>query len=61
MLIEKRDLEVIRLDAVSLRPKVKLQIPPLRFASVGMTKWRVVLHLGIGSRGWTEPAQQHRI
>ncbi len=54
MSIEKRNLEVIRLGAVWLRPKVKLQIPPLRYASVGMTKWKVALHLGIGSRGRTE-------
>jgi hypothetical protein len=77
--------------AQSLCPKVKLQIPPLRYpgfpvelggvgelhaafptesrtrggwwvprnrksrcASVGMTKWRVALHLGSGGEGWTE-------
>jgi hypothetical protein len=34
-------------------PEVKLQIPPLRFASVGMTKWRVALHLSSGGGGWT--------
>ena len=26
-------------------------------ATVGMTKWRVAMHLGCGGRGWTEPAQ----
>jgi hypothetical protein len=47
--MEKRNPE-----AHSLCPKVKLQIPPLRYAPVGMTKWRVALHLGSGGRGWTE-------
>jgi hypothetical protein len=42
----------------SLRPKVKLQIPPLRCASVGMTKGRAALHLGSSGDGWTEPAQR---
>ena len=40
--------------AHSLCPKVKLQVPPLRCAPVGMTKWRVVLHLGSGRDGGTE-------
>jgi len=36
-------------------PKEKLQVPPLRFAPVGMTKWSVALHLGSSGGGWTEP------
>ena len=44
--------------AHSLSPKVQLQIPLLRCASVGMTKSRAALHLGSGGGGWTEPAQQ---
>jgi len=35
----------------------KLQVPPLRCAPVGMTKWKVAAHLGSGGDGWTEPAQ----
>jgi hypothetical protein len=35
----------------------KLQIPRLRF---GMTKGRVVAHLGSGGGGWTEPVQQQQ-
>jgi hypothetical protein len=34
-----------------LCPKMKLQVPPLRFASVGMTKGRAALHLGMGGGG----------
>jgi len=30
--------------------KVKLQIPPLRFASVGMTKFRLVQHFIVGDQ-----------
>ena len=57
MLIEKRNLEVIRLGAVPLCPKVKLQISPLRSASVGMTKWRVALLLGMVERdGQSQPS-----
>ena len=33
----------------------KMQIPPLRFAPVGMTRWRVELHLGSGGGGSKEP------
>ena len=28
--------------------------PSLRYAPVGMTKWRAVAHLGMGGGGWTE-------
>jgi hypothetical protein len=81
--------------AHSLWPKVKLQVPPLRYpgfpvelvgvgelhatfltesrtrgrwltphsrkfgyASVGMTKWRVVAHLGSRGAGWTESTNE---
>ena len=37
----------------SLCPKVKLQVPPLRCAPVGMTKSRVVADLGSDREGWT--------
>jgi len=30
-----------------------LQVPPLRCAPVGMTKWRVAAHLCGGGGGWT--------
>jgi hypothetical protein len=40
--------------ALSLCAKVKLQVPPLRFATVGMTNFRVAAHLGSGGGGWTE-------
>jgi hypothetical protein len=40
--------------AHSLCPKVKLQVPPLRFAPVGMTNSRVAAHLGSGGGGGTE-------
>jgi len=33
------------------------QVPPLRFAPVGMTNWRVAAHLGMGGEGWTEANQ----
>jgi hypothetical protein len=41
-----------------LRRKVKLQVPPLRFASVGMTNLRVAAHLGGGGGGWTKSANK---
>jgi hypothetical protein len=41
-------------SGVPLRHQHKLQIPPLRYAPVGMTKSRVALHLGSGGGGWTE-------
>jgi hypothetical protein len=44
--------------ALSLCPKAKLQIPPLRCATVGMTKWRAAAHLGMGGEGRTESAQR---
>ena len=34
--------------ALSLCPKVKLQVPPLRYAPVGMTNLGVAVHLGGG-------------
>jgi hypothetical protein len=38
---------------------VKPQVPPLRFAPVGMTNLRAVARLGLGGGGWTEsPLQQ---
>jgi hypothetical protein len=37
---------------------VKLQVPPLRYATVGMTKWRVAAHLGSGGAGWTESTNE---
>jgi hypothetical protein len=39
--------------ALSLSPKVKLQVPPLRSATVGMTNLRVAAHLGSGGGGRT--------
>jgi hypothetical protein len=39
-------------------PRHKLQIPPLRCAPVGMTKWRLALHPSIGVAGWTEPTDK---
>jgi hypothetical protein len=37
----------------------KLQVPPLRFAPVGMTKFKAVTYLDLGGDGWTEsPLQQ---
>ena len=41
-------------------PKVKLQVPPLRYAPVGMTKWRVAAHLRSGRGGWTESTNRPR-
>ena len=38
----------------SLWPKVKLQVLPLRYASVGLTNFRVAAHLGLGGGGWTK-------
>ncbi len=35
-------------------PKVKLQVPPLRYAPVGMTKFRVVTFIRGREIGWTE-------
>jgi hypothetical protein len=32
----------------------KQQVPPLRYAPVGMTKWRAAAHIGMGGGGWTE-------
>jgi hypothetical protein len=46
--------------AHSLYPKVKLRVPPLRFAPVGMTKLGVAAHLGSGGGGWTEVNQRER-
>jgi hypothetical protein len=37
-----------------VRGKGAQQVPPLRFAPVGMTKLRVVAHLGMVGGGWTE-------
>jgi hypothetical protein len=36
---------------VSFLHQLKLQVPPLRYASVGMTKWRVAAGLGSGEGG----------
>jgi hypothetical protein len=44
----------------SLCRKVKLQVPPLRFAPVGMTKLRVAAHLCSSDGGWTESTNEHR-
>jgi hypothetical protein len=43
---------------VNLIPEEKLQVPPLRFAPVGMTKLRVAAHLCSSGGGWTDSAQQ---
>jgi hypothetical protein len=40
--------------AHSLLPKVEPQVPPLRYAPVGMTNLRAAAHLGMGGGGWTE-------
>ena len=56
-LMEKRNPEAIR-QHLCCRRKVKLQVPPLRFASVGMTDLRVAAHLGGGGGGWTESAKK---
>ena len=45
-LTKKRNPEAIRPSHIGLCPKVKLQIPPLRYAPVGMTNFRVVADLG---------------
>jgi hypothetical protein len=37
---------------------LKPQIPPLRFASVGMTKGGVLTFIRSGQIGWTESKQQ---
>jgi hypothetical protein len=37
---------------------VKLQIPPLRCAPVGMTKLRAVACLGMSGSGWTESSNE---
>ena len=42
-----------KLDRKSVTHQRKLQIPPLRFAPVGMTNSRVAAHLGMGGCGWT--------
>jgi hypothetical protein len=44
--------------ALSLSPKVKLQVPPLRSATVGMTNFRVAAHLGSGAGGRTESTNE---
>jgi hypothetical protein len=41
-----------------MRPIVKLQVPPLCYAPVGMTKWRALAHLGMGGDGWTVPTDE---
>ena len=56
--MEKRNPEATRPRHIRLCPKVKLQVPPLRCASVGMTNWRAVAHLGLGGGGWTESSNQ---
>jgi hypothetical protein len=40
--------------AFSQSPKVKLQIPPLRCAPVGMTSSRAAAYIGMSGGGWTE-------
>jgi hypothetical protein len=40
--------------AHSLGPKVKQQVPPLRYAPVGMTRGRAALTLAAVTEGWTE-------
>jgi hypothetical protein len=52
--MEKRNPEGRSFTPLSLCPKVKLQVPPLRYATVGMTKWRAAAYLGMGGGGWTE-------
>jgi hypothetical protein len=32
----------------------KLQVPPLRYAPVGMTKWKLVIFIRGRQIGWTE-------
>jgi hypothetical protein len=39
---------------ILLCQKVKPQVPPLRYAPVGMTNLSAVAHLGMGGGGWTE-------
>ena len=39
-------------------PKVEPQVPPLRYAPVGMTNFRAVAHLGMSGGGWTAPLEQ---
>ena len=39
---------------IRLCPKVEPQVPPLRYAPVGMTNFRAVAHLGMSGAGWTE-------
>jgi hypothetical protein len=53
-LMEKRNPETIHPRGIRLNPKVEPQVPPLRYASVGITRFRVVAHLGMGGGGWTE-------
>ncbi len=53
-LMEKRNPETIRPRRIRLCPKVEPQVPPLRYAPVGMTNFRAVAHLGMSGGGWTE-------
>jgi hypothetical protein len=46
--------------AHSLCPKAKLQVPPLRCAPVGMTKWKAAAYLSGGGGGWTESTNENR-
>jgi hypothetical protein len=41
----------------SLKTESEPQVPPLRYAPVGMTNLRAVAHLGMGGGGWTEPKE----
>jgi hypothetical protein len=56
--MEKRNPDAIRPRHIRCARKFKLQVPPLRCASVGMTTLRAVAHLGMGGGGWTESAKQ---
>jgi hypothetical protein len=53
-LMEKRNPKTICPRGIRLNPKVEPQVPPLRYAPVGMTDFRAVAYLGIGGGGWTE-------
>jgi hypothetical protein len=52
-LMEKQNPEALRPRTLACAES-ETQVPPFRFAPVGMTKLRAVAHRGMGGDGWTE-------